>query len=184
MHINLKYWSDKIFQKVLSEQMMALGIDFTFSNGNAIIIKGSIGKDALEELNDRLEEYGIEVLHDPKDMLIQRIKDILTHLALNPQESGNQKISVYLTEHLPYSYSYISKLFSEGTHYSIEQFFILTKVEQAKKMIIEDQHSLTEIAFKLNYSSVAHLSKQFKRATGITPTAFYNFIKKREEILV
>jgi len=94
----------------------------------------------------------------------------------------NIKSSVYLAEKLSHSYGYLSNLFSEITFTSIENFIIMQKIEYTKQLIIKNQLSLTEIAFHLNYSSVAHLSTQFKNTTGITPSAFQRIIKKRREL--
>ena len=92
------------------------------------------------------------------------------------------KSSVFLAEKLNHSYGYISNLFSEITYTSIENFIIIQKIEFAKQLLTINELNLTEIAFKLNYSSVAHLSTQFKNTTGITPSAFQRIITKRKEI--
>ena len=94
----------------------------------------------------------------------------------------NVKSSVYLADTLEHSYGYLSNLFSEVTYTSIENFIILQKIEFAKQLIIKQEFSLTEIAFRLNYSSVAHLSTQFKNTTGITPSAFQRIIAKRRAL--
>ena len=101
---------------------------------------------------------------------------------VNSEEPLAVKSSVYLTEKLNHSYGYLSNLFSEVTYTSIENFIIIQKIELAKSLILKSQLNLTEIAFKLNYSSVAHLSTQFKNTTGITPSAFQRIILKRKEI--
>ncbi|MNE76645.1 DNA-binding transcriptional regulator AraC [compost metagenome] len=98
-------------------------------------------------------------------------------------DNNNYKSSVFLAEKLNHSYGYLSNVFSEVTYSSIENFIILQKIERAKQLIIINEMSLTEIAFLLNYSSVAHLSTQFKNTTGITPSAFQRIIKKRRENL-
>jgi len=110
--------------------------------------------------------------------LVQKIKDTITEM-VNSEEPLTVKSSVYLTEKLNHSYGYLSNLFSEVTYTSIENFIIIQKIELAKNLIINNQLTLTEIAFKLNYSSVAHLSTQFKNITGITPSAFQRIIAKR-----
>jgi AraC-like DNA-binding protein len=112
--------------------------------------------------------------------LVQRIKDAITELIHNQEEENLYKVSAYLSEKLDYSYSYLSTVFSETTYTSIENFIILKKIDYAKELIITNNLTLTEIAFKLNYSSVAHLSYQFKKTTGLTPSAFQNIIEKRK----
>ena len=103
-------------------------------------------------------------------------------MVFNEDANVNVKSSVYIAEKLGHSYGYLSNLFSEVTYTSIENFIIIQKIEYTKQLIVSNQLSLTEIAFKLNYSSVAHLSSQFKNTTGITPSAFQRIIKKRREI--
>jgi len=103
-------------------------------------------------------------------------------MVFNEDSAVNVKSSVYIAEKLGHSYGYLSNLFSEVTYTSIENFIIIQKIEYTKQLIVSNQLSLTEIAFKLNYSSVAHLSSQFKNTTGITPSAFQRIIKKRREI--
>ena len=97
------------------------------------------------------------------------------------EEAQKYNVSTYLSEKLDYSYTYLSTVFSETTHTSIENFVILKKIDIAKTLIINKDLTLTEIAFKLNYSSVAHLSSQFKKTTGLTPSTFQKIIKKRKE---
>lgn len=179
MHVYLKYNADKIFQKVLSERLESFEIDYDTNGGQEILIKGKPEENLILKISDALLEYGIEVIQDSRSQLIQRIKDLLSEIVFLPEILNNKKVSVYLTEATGYSYSYLSKVFSEFTHYSIEQFLILKKIDVAKQLIIEDQLTLTDIAYRLNYSGVAHLSKQFKKTTGLTPTTFYELIKKR-----
>lgn len=180
MHLHLKYQADTLFRKVLAEELREHGIDFTFSGGQTIQLASGYDKQKLKAVEGTLKACGIEIIQDEQSLLIQQIKDLLSKMVTHPHSCGNQKVSAYLTDQLPYSYSYLSKTFSEYTHYSIEQYLILTKIDVAKNLLVEDKLSLTEIAYRLNYCSVAHLSKQFKKNTGLTPTAFYELIKKRE----
>lgn len=141
----------------------------------------TISDEALSSLNSKLNLNGIDVIENQKSIFVQKVKDLIVEMVQNP-ESINVKSSVYLSEKLNYNYSYISNLFSEVTHTSIENFIILQKIELAKQLIISNELTLTEIAYKLNYSSVAHLSTQFKNTTGITPSAFQRIIIKRKEL--
>jgi len=102
-------------------------------------------------------------------------------MVYNSDTEVQVKSSVYLSEKLGHSYGYLSNLFSEVTYTSVENFIILQKIEYTKQLIINENKSLTEIAFQLNYSSVEHLSTQFKNTTGITPSAFQRIIAKRRE---
>ena len=103
-------------------------------------------------------------------------------MVFNEDITINIKTSDYLKDTLGHSYGYLSNLFSEITYTSIENFIIIQKIEYTKQLIVNQDLSLTEIAFKLNYSSIAHLSTQFKNTTGITPTAFQRVIAKRREL--
>ena len=114
--------------------------------------------------------------------MVQKIKDAIIELVYM-DDNNNFKSSVFLAEKLNHSYGYLSNVFSEVTYSSIENFIILQKIERAKQLMLVNEMSLTEIAFLLNYSSVAHLSTQFKNTTGITPSAFQRIIKKRRENL-
>ena len=116
-----------------------------------------------------------------KSILVQKIKDTINELVTS-EEPLNVKSSVFIAEKLNHSYGYLSNLFSDVTYTSIENYIIIQKIELAKQLIISNQLSLTEIAYRLNYSSVAHLSTQFKNTTGITPSAFQRIITKRREL--
>ena len=115
--------------------------------------------------------------------MVQKIKDAIVEMVFNDENAINVKSSVYLSEKLNLSFGYLSNLFSEVTHTSIENFIIIQKIERVKQLIIINELSLTEIAYLLSYSSVAHLSTQFKNTTGITASAFQRIIEKRRENL-
>ena len=133
------------------------------------------------EINTIFAQNGIEIVESQKRIFVQKIKDAIIEMIQN-QESISIKSSVYLSDKLQNSYGYISNVFSEVTYTSIENFIIIQKIEIAKQMIISNELTLPEIAYKLNYSSVAHLSTQFKNTTGITPSVFQRIIQKRKEI--
>lgn len=133
------------------------------------------------EVNQQLNNNGIEIVENQKSIFVQKTKDVILEMVQN-SENITVKSSVYLSEKLNYNYNYISSLFSEITYTSIENFIIIQKIELAKQLIIANELTLTEIAYNLNYSSVAHLSTQFKNTTGITPSAFQRIISKRKEI--
>ncbi|MEC4005725.1 AraC family transcriptional regulator [Flavobacterium sp. SUN052] len=141
----------------------------------------AVSDEAFTNLNLKLNSNGIEIIENQKSIFVQKVKDLIIEMVQNP-ENVNVKSSIYLSEKMNYNYSYISNLFSEVTYTSIENFIILQKIELAKQLIIANELTLTEIAFNLNYSSVAHLSTQFKNTTGITPSAFQRIIIKRKEL--
>ncbi|RNL87275.1 AraC family transcriptional regulator [Sinomicrobium pectinilyticum] len=167
--------------KVLEECLKETSLKYELNGWGEVKFTGQPDITEVNEFKNKLQGTGIYVIEDPRNELIQRIKDTISEMILLHDNFKSKKISTYLTEKLNYSYSYLSKIFSEYTHYSIEQFVILKKIDYAKKLILENKLSLTQISYKLGYSSVAHLSQQFKKTTGLTPTTFYNIIEKRKQ---
>lgn len=174
----LKFDFNILTKKILEQKLSELGLKPILLGFGEIEFLENVSAEKLEEMTILLKEYGIEVIENQKSILVQKIKDTITEM-VNSEEPLSVKSSVYLTEKLNHSYGYLSNLFSEVTYTSIENFIIIQKIELAKQLIINNQLTLTEIAFKLNYSSVAHLSSQFKNSTGITPSAFQRIIAKR-----
>lgn len=168
-------------KKFLEEKLSSFGLKYTITGFGEVEFLENIPDEKIEEITSLLNEYGIEIIENQKTVLVQKIKDTIIEMVFK-EDAPNVKASVYLAEKLNHSYGYLSNLFSEVTYASIENFIILQKIEYAKQLIVNDKLSLTEIAFKLNYSSVAHLSTQFKNTTGITPSQFQRIIAKRREI--
>lgn len=125
-----------------------------------------------QQLNDELGKVGFEILNDKKKTQIEQVKKLLTSIVHQNEIEEHFSISVYLGKKLHKEYSNISRLFSEVEGITVEQFFILQKIEKVKELLKYDELSLSEIAWRLGYSSVAHLSAQFKKLTGLTPGAF------------
>ena len=146
-----------------------------------IEIKGTVIPVKYKELESNLSKYGIEIIDNPKKVFTQKIKDAIVEMIYQEETLPAIKISAHLAKKLNKSYGYLSATFSEVTFSSIQSFIILQKIERVKQEIIEGKNTLTQIAWKLNYSSVAHLSGEFKKITGLTPTAFQRIIKKRKE---
>ena len=180
MKINLKIDFNTTCKAVLMEQMNKLGVPYTLHGVGEIEIKGKLTPEQRKELTHSLNKYGIVILDDKKTALVQRIKYAIDEM-LEEDFVRLVKVSSYLTDKLNYSYAYLSNLFSENTHTSIENFIILRKVDYAKELMANTDLTLTEIAYRLNYSSVAHLSGQFKKTTGLTPTTFQKILEKRKE---
>ncbi len=168
-------------KKFLEEKLSSFGIRFAITGFGEIEFLDNIPENTISEITSLLNEYGIEIIENQKTVLVQKIKDTIIEMVFK-EGAPNVKASVYLADKLNHSYGYLSNLFSEVTYASIENFIIIQKIEYAKQLIVNDKLSLTEIAFKLNYSSVAHLSTQFKNTTGITPSQFQRIIAKRREI--
>jgi len=180
MKINIKFDYNFICKTVLQEQLNALKLDYTLNNLGEIEFNKTPTAEETAQIKTAFEHYGIEILATPQNVLVQRIKDLITAFINDSETSSKYNVSNYLSDKLNYSYAHLSAVFSEVTHSSIENFIILKKIDLAKTLIIHKNFTLTEIAHKLNYSSVAHLSSQFKKTTGLTPSAFQRIIKKRD----
>ena len=126
----------------------------------------------LKNLNVRLNELGFELLDDQKQKQIEKIKNLLIKKVQSGEVEEHFSITNYLSKALSKDYSYISRLFSEVEGITIEQFFILQKIEKVKELLVYGEYNLSEISYQLGYSSVAHLSGQFKKVTGLTPSHF------------
>lgn len=181
MNIIIKYDVSFICKAVLQEQLEALNINFEITGMNDVEIKQRLSDEQLDTLTSNFRKYGIEIIHNPKTALVQKIKDLIVEMIWSDDNLLNITTSAYLVKKLNHTYGYLSNLFSEVTYTTIENYIILQKIERAKQMIISNNYTLTEIAFQLNYSSVAHLSNQFKKTTGLTPSSFQRIIKLRKE---
>jgi AraC-like DNA-binding protein len=138
----------------------------------------------IEAFRDRLSSLGFELLDDRKSALINQIKSIIIKLIHNSEhEELNKKISVVLAEKLGKEYHYLSGLFSSTEGATIEKYIILQRIERAKELLIYDELTLNEISYALGYSSVQHLSLQFKKVTGMTPTEFKGLSDKSRKPL-
>lgn len=180
MVINVKYDINITCRVVLEEQLDKLDMPYTINDIGEVEIHGNPSTEMLGKLIYNLNRYGIHILRDKKTALVQRIKNTIDEM-LQDDRVRLYKVSTYLANQLDYSYSYLSNLFSEVTYTSIENFVILRKVDHAKELMANHNLTLTEIAYRLNYSSVAHLSNQFKKTTGLTPTTFQKILNKRRE---
>jgi len=142
-----------------------------------------LSDDEKIKLNALLRKVGLELLEKKQGILIEKIRKVIVDYVYNSENQINVKFSVHLSEKLDNSYTYLANFFSEIEATTIEQYIIALKIERAKELIIFDEHTLSEIGHKLNYSSVAHLSAQFKKVTGLTPSHF-KALKERRRITI
>ncbi len=180
MKLFVKFDSNQLYKVLLQEVLDKLNLESEVLGYGEIELKHDISPESTNQLTNELNRYGIEVVANPKSTLIQKTKEVIIEMVYNEENLPAVKISSYLAEKLNHSYGYLSNLFSEVTYSSIENFIILQKIERAKQLIINGEHTLTEISYLLNYSSVAHLSSQFKKTTGLTPSSFQRIIKRRQ----
>ncbi len=137
-----------------------------------VTLAEELDKEQLKEVEIGLQSYGFELIDDKKSRLTEKIKNLIIELVHTNNNHLIHNLSAYITEQIGQDYSTLSKLFSQQEGTTIEQYFILQKIERVKELLIYDELNLNEIAFQLNYSSTSHLSKQFKKVTGLTPTLF------------
>jgi AraC-like DNA-binding protein len=179
MNLYLKYDTYLACKKILQEQFEKFQLSYALKSYWEVEIKEDLPGPTLNELSSSLYNYGIEIVGSHKSILVQKIKDAIIEMVYMEEKLPTSKTSTYLADKLNHSYGYISNIFSEVTYTSIENFIILQKIERAKELLITNELTITEIAWKLNYSSVAHLSNQFKNVTGLTPSMFQRIINKR-----
>ena len=144
-----------------------------------VTLQKKISDKEQESLKIALSKSGLELMDDKRSILFEKIKNVIIEMIHYADELPETNFSDYLSNKLDYNYIYLSNLFSEIKGITIEHYIISHKIERAKELLIYDELTLTEIAYKLHYSSVAHLSNQFKRVTGLTPSFFKNMKQKR-----
>ena len=137
------------------------------------IVEGTVGQEKLHIIGKNLQQKGFELIDDKKSRLIESIRtDVINYIHYDDELEGNVNFSAHLTRKLGYDYSYLSNLFSSVEGITIEKYIILQRIEKVKELLIYDELTLSEIAYKTGYSSVQHLSNQFKKIIGMSPTMF------------
>jgi AraC-like DNA-binding protein len=167
----------------VKSELEKLGLHHTRVDLGETEIMEDLSAEELDNLNISLKMIGLELLDDKKTILVEKIKAIIIELVYYNKCQIRINLSDYLCERLNHNYTYLSNLFSEIKGTSIENFYLSNKIERAKELLIYDELNLTEIAYKLQYSSVAHLSNQFKKMTGLTPTHFKKLKNKNRSAL-
>ncbi|MBC7640813.1 MAG: helix-turn-helix transcriptional regulator [Flavobacterium sp.] len=168
---------------VVKEVLQELGLHFIVVELGEVEVMEDITEEQRLHLKEQLLEAGLELMDDKRAVLIEKIKNIIIQMVHHSNEVIKVNFSDYLSEKLNHNYTYLANLFSEVQGTTIEQFIISHKVERIKELIIYGEHNITEIAWKMNYSSVAHLSSQFKKVTGLSPTHFKQLKTKRRSPL-
>jgi AraC-like DNA-binding protein len=183
MKIYIKYMVSIRCKMMVKEELRKLGLHFIVVDLGEVEIMEDLTVLQRDLLRVALLESGLELMDDKKAVLIEKIKNVIIEMVHYSEESIKINFSDYLSEKLKHDYTYMSNLFSEVQGTTIEQFIISHKIERIKELIIYDELNITEIAYKMNYSSVAHLSNQFKKVTGLSPTHFKQLKDKRRSPL-
>jgi AraC-like DNA-binding protein len=163
---------------IVKEELKKMGLKYIILDLGMVEILEDIDQQQREELKIELLKSGLELLDDKKSILIERIKNVITEMIHYSDELPKVNYSEFISSKLNNDYTYLSNVFSEVKGITIQQFIIINKIEKVKELLLYDELNLTEISHKLHYSSVSHLSKQFKKVTGLSPS-FYKQLKQK-----
>ncbi|MDI9340943.1 MAG: AraC family transcriptional regulator [Sediminibacterium sp.] len=166
---------------LVKEELEKLNLHCTELDLGIAVIQETLTKAMWQMLKENLLRSGLELLDDKKAILIERIKNVIIEMIHYSDELPKVNYSDYISQKLNYDYTYLSNIFTETKGITIQQFIINNKIERVKELLLYDELSLTEISYKLHYSSVPHLSTQFKKVTGLTPS-FYKKLKQKRKI--
>ena len=164
---------------MVKEELKKLGLHFIVVDLGEVDIMETITEEQRQQLKTALLMSGLELMDDKRAILIEKIKNVITEMIHYADELPLINYSDYISEKLHYDYTYLSNIFSEVKGITIQQFIIFHKIEKVKELLLYDELNLTEISYKLNYSSVAHLSNQFKKVTGLSPSHFKQMKERR-----
>jgi AraC-like DNA-binding protein len=167
----------------VKEELKKLGLHFIIADMGVVDIMENITPEQREQIKIALLKSGLELMDDKKAMLIEKIKNVIIEMVHSADELPRKNFSDYLSERLNHSYPYMASLFTEIQGTTIEKFIISHIIDRVKELIVYDELDLTEIACKMYYSSVAHLSNQFKKVTGLTPSHFKKLNYKKRELI-
>lgn len=168
---------------VVKTELEKLGLHYIIVELGETEIMEEISVLQLKNLDKLLRKAGLELMDDNKTILVERIKTTIIELIHYNEKQLKVNLSDHLSEKLHHNYTYLSNLFTEVKGTTIEKYYISHKIERVKELLIYEELNLTEIAYKMHYSSVAHLSNQFKKMTGLTPSHFKNLRHKRRSVL-
>jgi YesN/AraC family two-component response regulator len=168
---------------VVKAELTKLGFHYTSVELGEAEVFEDISAEQHEQIKKALLKSGLELMDDKKSILIQKIKNVIIDLVHYSEEPLTTNFSDYLSQKLNYDYTYLANLFSEVQGTTIEKFLIAHKIERVKELLVYNELNLTEIAYQMHYSSVGHLSAQFKKVTGLTPSHFKQLKKKRRSML-
>jgi AraC-like DNA-binding protein len=170
-------------QMVVKAELEKLDLKYTQVRIGEVDLVGDVKPEQLEQLNVGLKKAGLSLMDDKKSILVEKTRSAIIELVHYSEDQIKVNLPDFLSEKLNYNYTYLANLFSEVKGITIEKFYLTHKIERVKELIVYDELNLSEIAYRMNYSSVAHLSNQFKKFTGLTPTHFKMLKAKRRDTL-
>ena len=183
MKLYIKYMVSLRCKLLVKEELKKLGLNYFVVDLGLVEILEDITKGQREQLSHSLLKSGLQLLENKKSILIEKIKNVITEMIHYSDELPKVNYSEYISEKLDHNYTYLANTFSEVKGITIQQYIIHHKIERVKELILYDELSLSEISYKLHYSSPAHLSNQFKKVTGLTPSFFKKMKQKRNRNL-
>ena len=183
MHLYIKYMVSLRCKMVVKEELKKLGLRHAIVDLGAVEIMEDITPEQRQQLKTNLLRSGLELLDDKKAILIEKIKSVIIDMIHYSDDIPKVNYSDYISEKLGYDYTYLANIFSEVKGITIQQFIIIHKIEKVKELLLYDELNLTEISYRLHYSSVAHLSNQFKKITGLSPSFYKKLKQKRKTTL-
>lgn len=172
MKLFIKYMVSLRCKMIVKEELANLGLRPSKVELGVVEVKDHVSDELREKIRINLSKCGLELLEDRTSILIEQIKGVVIEMIHYADEAPKVNYSDYISEKLNYDYTYLSNVFSKVKGITIQQFIIMNKIERVKELLMYDEMNLTEISYKLNYSSVAHLSNQFKKITGLSPSFF------------
>ena len=183
MKLYIKYMVSLRCKMMVKEELVKLGLHYVIVDLGMVEILEDISKEQREQLRANLFKIGLELLDDKKSILIEKIKNVIIEMIHYSEALPKVNYSDYISKKLGYNYTYLANIFSEVKGITIQQFIIMHKIERVKELLLYEELNLTEISYKLHYSSVAHLSNQFKKITGLTPSYYKKLKQKRKRNL-
>jgi AraC-like DNA-binding protein len=181
MKLYIKYMVSNRCKLAVKDELKKLGLHYIMVDLGEVEIMEDLSNEERESVKTALLSVGFELMDDKRSVLIEKIKNSVIEMIYHSNEIIKTKFSHYLSRKLNYNYTYLANLFSEVQGITIEKFIITHKIEKIKELLIYGELSISEIAWKMNYSSVAHLSNQFKKIAGLTPSHFKQLKEKKRK---
>jgi len=183
LKLYIKYMVSLRCKLMVKDELEKLGLHYVVLDLGMVEVMEEITPQQHEELRVNLLKSGLELLNNQKRILIEKIKNVIVEMIHYSEDLPKMNYSEYISAKLNYDYDYLSNIFSEVKGVTIQQFIIIHKIEKVKELLLYDELNLTEIAHRLHYSSVAHLSNQFKKVTGLSPSFYKQLQQKRRDNL-
>ncbi|MFO7756209.1 MAG: AraC family transcriptional regulator [Bacteroidales bacterium] len=180
MKLYIKYMVSHRCKLLVKEELQKLGIKYVAVDLGVVELPQDISPEQRQLLKQNLLNSGLELLDDKRSILVERVKNVIIEMIHYSDELPKINYSDYICENLGYDYTYLSNLFSEVKGTTLQQYIIVHRIEKAKELMLYDELNIFEISYRLQYSSVAHFSNQFKKITGLTPSYYKKLRQKRK----